>query len=322
MNVCPRRLRAASVAALAVSLSSLGSAQLTPIGPFAGDQSEGFETQTSPITNFTCIQERVFNNTADLCTPGQTTGNITSGWGFQCSLQEKSGARFYGSAGGPARFTFDNPVSRFGGWFSSNSGTDGGTANFFDDLGNQIASEPMGFFGDCTWTWLGWSLPEGTTAREIEIVGAHSSGGFAHMDDLEVSYTIPDLVGTPSQISAAAGGVHTLALDAGAANGGNIYLVLGSVSGTAPGFTLDTFLVPLNIDFYTIISLNTPNVPPLGSTLGTLDPSGQAQATVTVPPNTLNLVGVTLNHAYVVLKLEPTLLSVTYVSSAVALALL
>jgi len=62
---------------LALALSASASAQ-TPIGPFVGQQSDGFETQGYGGF-YPCISARVFNNTADLCTPGASGCNITGG---------------------------------------------------------------------------------------------------------------------------------------------------------------------------------------------------------------------------------------------------
>jgi hypothetical protein len=61
-----------------------------------------------------------------------------------------------------------------------------------------------------------------------------------------------------SEISAAAGGTFKFHIQAGAANGGRSYMVLQGVSGNDPGFNLagGSVHVPLNVDAWTLLSLN------------------------------------------------------------------
>ena len=67
---------------LACVVASVASAQ-TPIGPFTGADSEGFQTQTTGMFS-PCIIGRVFNNKGDLCTSGHSGAHITGGWSFFC----------------------------------------------------------------------------------------------------------------------------------------------------------------------------------------------------------------------------------------------
>jgi len=77
------------------------------------------------------------------------------------------------------------------------------------------------------------------------------------------------------------------------------------------------------IDAYSIYTLNNAGNPPLGGTLGVLDSSGQAQATLSIPSGLpAALSGLQLYHAYVVIELTPTLLAVVHASQAVSLLLL
>ena len=77
-------MRTALLLAVTVAFGGIATAQ-TPIGPFTGTESEGFETQDSPGFN-PCIIGGVFNNNGDLCTPGSSGAHITSGWGFMCTI--------------------------------------------------------------------------------------------------------------------------------------------------------------------------------------------------------------------------------------------
>lgn len=106
------------------------------------------------------------------------------------------------------------------------------------------------------------------------------------------------LTGYPKTISAAAGGVHTLFLNASPAYAGKIHLVMGSATGTSPGFAAGPLFVPLNFDAYTLLVLANPNVPPFGNTLGTLDGSGRAVATLAIPAGIPGIAGLVLSHAF------------------------
>lgn len=156
------------------------------------------------------------------------------------------------------------------------------------------------------------ALPKpGTTTSEGDPVMA------AVLNDVVVG-----LEGDPPLLSVGAGGAQTFQLVAGADYAGLPYLLLGSLSGTEPGFPIDGLWLPLNVDAYTIQGLLSPNTPPLNNSFGTLDANGSATALFQLPsglPGTL--AGLQVHHAYVVLELTPSLLSVVYVSNAVALAL-
>ena len=102
-----------------------------------------------------------------------------------------------------------------------------------------------------------------------------------------------------ASISLAAGGTLTMTLDPGASHAGKVYLVLGTMSGTSPGFPLGSLHVPLNIDGYFSFTLANPGTGPLVDTFGLLDASGHATAMVVLPPGTMaSLAGTTVNHAF------------------------
>jgi FG-GAP repeat len=111
----------------------------------------------------------------------------------------------------------------------------------------------------------------------------------------------PYLLGYPSQVSATLGGEHAFHLSAGAAGPGSAYLVLGSMSGTAPGVALGDALLPLQPDVYFDASLSIPNQGIFSGTLGVFGPSGTSYGAVTIPSALPGLAGITLYHALVVL---------------------
>ncbi|HTF88428.1 MAG TPA: hypothetical protein VK843_08465 [Planctomycetota bacterium] len=183
-----QKVLAASSVAL---LSAVASAQIVATGPFTGQQSDSFETQTPGIFT-TCIVGRVFNNTADLCDfSGAAQGmHITSGWGFFCSISPNSGSFLCASAGGPAEYVFDVPATKFGGMFGTNSGTADATVEFFDISNNLISSTLASVPATCTWGWQGWQVNGGPAIKRVKITGINgfNGGGFIDMDDMQVDY--------------------------------------------------------------------------------------------------------------------------------------
>lgn len=322
-------LRPALTAVFATTLASGLAAQATPVPPFAGDRSEGFEAQPPIPNSELCVPTGVFGGAGTLCS-SQLSSDILNAVNFvpSCQFLPFEGSRCYFSGFGTPRFTFDPPVARFGGRFGFAPESGGATALFYDAAGALIASSPLAFLADCTWQWSGWELAPGVAASAIEIVNTHPAStpgftipGLSTFDDLRIAYEPITLVGSPAQISVANGGTQTLDLAAGAANAGDVYLLLGSVTGTAPGFQIDGFTLPLNVDAYTLATLFAPNAPPLAGSLGTFDANGTAQATFTIAPGSASLAGLTASHAYVALDVQPTLVSIVLVSMAVDVAL-
>ncbi|MCB9883199.1 MAG: hypothetical protein H6834_15530 [Planctomycetes bacterium] len=107
-----------------------------------------------------------------------------------------------------------------------------------------------------------------------------------------------------TQISVSAGGQQRLTLQGTPTHAGLTYLILGSFSGTSPGFPLFTETLPLNVDGYFIYTLTSPNTAPLNGSLGVLDPFANASASFTLLPNSPPiLVGAHIDHAAVILDL-------------------
>ena len=101
-------------------------------------------------------------------------------------------------------------------------------------------------------------------------------------------------------VSLAAGGAQAMYLGAGAAYAGDLYAILGSTTGTAPGIPLDGHVLPLVLDSYTTFTIGNPNTLIAGS-FGFLGPAGQADAAFAIPAGAdPALAGLTLHHAYLV----------------------
>lgn len=105
-----------------------------------------------------------------------------------------------------------------------------------------------------------------------------------------------------------------------AAMSGDLYFLLGSSSGTAPGIPLGSVLLPLNPDGYFDFTAGSPNAGPLVNTVGNFPGSLQANAQLVLPAGLPpSLIGVTLSHAY--FTFDFGLGAFTFASPAVAVNL-
>ena len=117
-------------------------------------------------------------------------------------------------------------------------------------------------------------------------------------------------------LSATAGGVVSFNVEAGSARAGEAYVMLGSLSGTTPGFSLHGVQVPLNIDAYLTGLLGSVGTGIYSTWVGALDSKGGASATYALPPLPF-LSGVTFNHA--ALTIDTSSLQLIRASNAVPL---
>jgi len=100
-------------------------------------------------------------------------------------------------------------------------------------------------------------------------------------------------------VSVSAHQQQVLRLNAGPANAGRQYLVLGSLAGTSPGTTQNGIHVPLNVDSYYNFTLNNPNSAILIQSMGVLDATGRASAAFKPDATFQNMTG---NHAFILLN--------------------
>ncbi|MFH2000929.1 MAG: VCBS repeat-containing protein [Planctomycetota bacterium] len=103
-----------------------------------------------------------------------------------------------------------------------------------------------------------------------------------------------------STLSEATGGSIVFSLHASSANAGRHYLLLGTATGTSPGFPLPGGMaaLPLNWDAFTDIVLSLLNTPVFANFLNTLDSSGEAQAQIHSGPLPPGSAGVVMHYAY------------------------
>ncbi|MEM7308451.1 MAG: choice-of-anchor B family protein [Planctomycetota bacterium] len=122
------------------------------------------------------------------------------------------------------------------------------------------------------------------------------------------------------ELSASAGGTAQFTLNGGDALASELYLVLGSLTGTEPGFNVGAVHVPLIQDVYYGYSLAHANTPPLVGTFGILDGLGQGSAQFQLAPGFSNLVSLQAHHAWI--GIDPVSLAVTFASNALPLSFL
>ena len=174
--------------ALLAAATSIGPvrAQVVAINSFTGDFSEGFETQTPSLWE-ACLNNRVLDGTADLCTPGNQGAHISSSWSYYCLVQPLSGNYLFGSGSGYAEYQFDDPAFRFGGYFANHSGSTSMDIEFYDENWVLLDAINESIPNDCAWRWFGWEF-QGTPVTYVDVINTANSGAYILMDDMEVIY--------------------------------------------------------------------------------------------------------------------------------------
>ncbi len=226
-----------------------------------------------------------------------------------------------------------NPQIRYWRWYSNNQGGEPGADTFKVDVSNNGGSSwtnvetvgPTGAEAGGGWFLHQFSVSDfvaPTASVRLRFVASDEGSGSvieAAVDDLAITgIECASLTADKSALPAALGGTVQFALAGGTAHAGDLYLLLGSLSGTVPGFDVGAIHVPLVQDVYFNFSLTHANLPPLIDTFGFLDGAGEASAQFALPPGFASLVGLQANHAWV--AVQPAVLSVDFASNAVPLA--
>lgn len=107
--------------------------------------------------------------------------------------------------------------------------------------------------------------------------------------------------GVSSSQAGTAGAVQGLVLSTCPALPGAPALILGSLSGTSPGVTVNGHHLPLNVDAYTLATVNNPNSVLLNPSFASLDAQGHLSSAFALPIPVPAAVGLTLHHAALVL---------------------
>lgn len=145
---------------------------------------------------------------------------------------------------------------------------------------------------------------------------SHDFDGNGRIDECDPLFASSD------RISLLNGGRVDFTLQAGAANAGLAYHVIGTLSGTSPGTPFGAVTLPLNTQGDLWFQLTWQPFSPalLQSTIGLLDNTGMAQAAIVVPPLPLSLLGLQFHHAYLVQ--DPTTQQYVFASNAMPLLMI
>ncbi|MFT4710677.1 MAG: hypothetical protein ACI9D0_001531 [Bacteroidia bacterium] len=193
-------------------------------------------------------------------------------------------------------------------------------------MGMQFRGFEVGGAGDVSEVWT-TERPVDLTAdgipdfirREIHIVDFVATAG-SHQYNLTFQETANfALTADVEFVPAATGGTQNLSLDAGIAHAGEIYLVLGSLSGTSPGTPVNNQVLPLNVDQWFINLLTNPTLQTVLGTAGVLDATGQGSANILIPSGAFVGIGVAAHHAFLTV---PAVGPIDFVSNAVPLFIL
>ena len=171
--------------------------------------------------------------------------------------------------------------------------------------------------------WLNPSVPHPVSTPDIDqTVGDHTwneirlQGGEGpsfnswEFDDIliEAEGADPNLEVNTNALSASIGGTQTMIQALGDSHAGSLYIVLGTTSGTSPGFPFGSSVIPLNTDAYFNLTLSNPNSALLPNSFGNLDAIGWAFVDFNLPAgSSASLVGVGLDHVLCEIQVVPTL---------------
>lgn len=135
----------------------------------------------------------------------------------------------------------------------------------------------------------------GSPSWMVDAAGAGSS--------TPLQVTVESLSVDATSLSLAAGGTVNFSLDGGLGSAGQLFLMLGSATGTSPGIPVDGLTLDLAFDSFLVYMLTHANQAPYSNTLGVLDGAGMASSSLTAPAGSNpGLAGATLHHAYIVLS--------------------
>ncbi len=169
-------------ACLMWAVSSAG-ADVTAIGPFTGDASEGFENIIPPGPYAGPMPIFGSADTIDDFYTDPWIATVLSGGGYE--LYPYNGNLMGLTPTGWTVFDFDTPVLKFGGYMGTVNAGPPGDVTFFDNEGVVIETQAFSLpQGD--WAWRGWEsdVPVGSI-----LIHTGANPGFTGVyDDLQVSY--------------------------------------------------------------------------------------------------------------------------------------
>jgi hypothetical protein len=161
--------------------------------------------------------------------------------------------------------------------------------------------------------------PAGSSGAGAFVPTGIGPGGNTTMFEIQPAGVSTTLKANTGTISLSAGGTQTLDFTPGAAFVGQTYWIVGSVTGWTPGLPYGGYVIPVVLDWYTDLTINSANLGPLFNNLGILSGGGASQAQLVLPAGLPpGLAGASVFHAAVALL--PGVV-VNHVSNPVAMRL-
>jgi hypothetical protein len=167
-------------------VGAAASADVTPIGPFTGEQFENFEALQPPggyPGPFTILNGHatIDDQLAHTFVFATVVSSASTNWvnffpydGFLMGLVPT----------GWTIITFDPPVTRFGGYIGSSGTQSGGTITFKDSANNVLAANPF-TIDPLQWGWYGWQSD--VPIARIELLSSNTPGNTIVYDNLTIS---------------------------------------------------------------------------------------------------------------------------------------
>jgi hypothetical protein len=177
-------------AALAVCGVSAANADMTVIAPFTGQASDTFDQ----FNNVNAVQSLpVFGGQGaleNLSPSGAIKVEFSSL--FQGHQVVPISDMMAGQLG-VAQWVFNQPITRFGGWWENNSGQPDATVAFYDTqnvlLDTMTANVPFAGQGPSVWTWNGWESD--VPISRIVVTGNGIVNGFLWYENMQVDFAVP-----------------------------------------------------------------------------------------------------------------------------------
>ncbi|MFT3883204.1 MAG: PEP-CTERM sorting domain-containing protein [Gemmatales bacterium] len=163
-------------------------AQVTPIGPFTGTATEGFNVlpfdpsyQQYSIMGGLGLVRNIHPSGALKYEASSTRGGDT--------VLPHTGVTFGGQIG-ISEWTFTQPLAKFGAYWENNSRFDDAVATFYDTSNNLVATLTLNDPKDAqTWTWNGWQFS--VPVNKFVITGNDTAffSGFIWYDDATATFS-------------------------------------------------------------------------------------------------------------------------------------
>lgn len=186
-NPCVRSCAKAAVLASPAFVASPASAIVQPVAQFVGEKTDTFD-QFSNVNALLSLP--VFGGFGSLNTVSPD-GAIKLE--FSSSLNGDLVRPISGMMAGQldlADWAFNEPVSRFGGFWENNSGASNANIRFYDGAGNQLASLSATIpVAGQRWVWNGWESDVPFT--RVRVTGNGLFNGFIWYENMQVTRAVP-----------------------------------------------------------------------------------------------------------------------------------